>query len=268
MPVRQASRPASVRGSFRQAFSLVELLVVLAIVALLIAILLPSLSKAREQANRTRCLNNIRQIGTSLIVYVTDFGDYPVLEATARTGKEAVDPSQPVFFAARRSGLLALRPAHGIEKFNLACPDGWASRGNSNYYEAQGISRAGTAFMDYAYWPWRFAPTKEWTVRTASFKYRQEKGTKIIVSDIVTDVSGAPAKVLADVGSGNHGSNHSGAMQVVPRTDGRANRLGTVNRIRGTGASVLFSDNHAEWYATEKLTQQADGLCYPPLDRW
>jgi prepilin-type N-terminal cleavage/methylation domain-containing protein/prepilin-type processing-associated H-X9-DG protein len=64
----------------RSAFTLIELLVVIAIIAILAAILFPVFAQAREKARQSSCLNNMKQLGTGLYMYLGDFDStYPMV---------------------------------------------------------------------------------------------------------------------------------------------------------------------------------------------
>jgi prepilin-type N-terminal cleavage/methylation domain-containing protein/prepilin-type processing-associated H-X9-DG protein len=96
----------------RRAFTLIELLVVIAIIAILSAILFPVFTRARENARRTSCLSNMKQIGLGLMQYTQDYDERFAPNYPQNGVPDAVpdildtDPSKPsgVFQISANSG--------------------------------------------------------------------------------------------------------------------------------------------------------------------
>ena len=132
-------------------FTLIELLVVIAIIAILASMLLPALSKSREKARSTSCINLQKQWVLSYLQYTMDYDDYAVInwghnESFVKPISGAVDLNSPWGPRVTRS---ILCPNSAAQKFRdhpsgYTAPD--LAYGISLYYSDNSYARYALTF--------------------------------------------------------------------------------------------------------------------------
>lgn len=203
---------------------MLELLVVVSIIAVLVAILLPTLSKAREAANRTVCLSNVRQLAAMATVYATEHqGVFPIDARNESSNLIIPYLFRADMFTALRFG----KPAE--ENRTWQCP-------SRPVYRYQDLSTS----PDPVPYPYSYIQ--------CSYMYLGNGYRKPTANSFELDYTrrpqrlghrGPPAPIFADI-----------VQYHNPTVGGNGYSFNHTNRnspIRPSGANEAFTDGHAEW---------------------
>jgi prepilin-type N-terminal cleavage/methylation domain-containing protein/prepilin-type processing-associated H-X9-DG protein len=127
-------------------FTLIELLVVIAIIAILAAILFPVFARARENARRSSCMSNLKQIGIGIMQYTQDYDEVLPWYQTTTPTRGWADSVQPYIKSTQvfqcPSDVTGPPPIFGTDPAGANAVAGDSYYGASDYAINQNLSRA------------------------------------------------------------------------------------------------------------------------------
>lgn len=205
------------RKKHAKGFTLIELLVVIAIIALLMAILMPALNRAKKQAQKTRCLANLKQIGLAMHLYANDY-DYQLPRAELRPGiaiYTGIDMRWPILFMPYVGGLSDnVENYYELEIYN--CPN-YPLKEQTVDYCTNAFDLKGSSTEYFGFTKVDDFPRHATTIYMADYEYTPDVDhIKIILKDDPPDTMKVKMQSL-DVWNPNHLPSASDGSRRVAR---------------------------------------------------
>jgi len=241
-----ASRQDSAR---KNAFTLIELLVVIAIIAILASLLLPALARAKEKANTTSCLNNLKQLTLCWTMYLDDNNQTLVRNWTIGTdaapcawvvGDAAASPLGIQTNNIAKGALFQYNKSLGIYKCaaDHAVINGTSTPRVRSYSISTEMAWVNISDPSECSFPDNYDPTPGTPSPTSARKFNQ-----------IVDPAPAKASVFLDE---REDSIDNGAIGIYPISTGIGYWNVPATR-HGRGCNLSFADGHAEhWHWLDK----------------
>ena len=222
------------------AFTLIELLVVIAIIAILAAVLFPVFARARENARRSSCQSNLKQIGLGVMQYTQDYDEMFPLAVTTQNASSTTNQ--------RRGAFDAMQPYLKSTQI-FQCPsdpvEGSSDPNSVNYTD---------------YW---YNATLSWNQQTTGDLYNvsvsqaalKNSSLTVMVGDGTVDgatrrgTSSARSLGCSLTGDTNDSNPGYGVNNTpVTATGGCASGLGGGGQRHLEGINLAFADGHVKWF--------------------
>jgi prepilin-type N-terminal cleavage/methylation domain-containing protein/prepilin-type processing-associated H-X9-DG protein len=210
----------------RRGFTLIELLVVIAIIAILASILFPVFGRARENARRSSCLSNMKQLGLGFMQYTQDYDERLPL---AEHGTPATGGPGWIYYTVfpARDTAKAYRPDSGslypyIKSVQVyVCPSDTKGQNSGNSYSMNSCATDDASGFAVGKSLAAFEETSKWMLLSEE-------------SETGNLATGSPDDAYQDLNAKN-----------------------VISSRHLEGSNVTFMDGHVKWYQPDKIF--ADG---------
>jgi prepilin-type N-terminal cleavage/methylation domain-containing protein/prepilin-type processing-associated H-X9-DG protein len=235
-------------GSRDNAFTLIELLVVIGIIAVLISLVMPSINRAREQAFRTKCANNLRQLSFFMMTYAAAEHDHSLPRAVFDPKKDKLqldNAGKGVEDTFGNSGyvgennvpasLFLLFKRTNFEPGLLVCPSTEVEAGFVNEDRQQ------TSNWD------RYIDNVSYSLATPFPSTPALKAGFLWRNNLRSEFA-----LMADINPGTRGGSRPPNNTEGPAHDAPPYKLmqANSNNHRNRGQNVLYGDGHVQWQWT------------------
>lgn len=229
-------------SKLNRGFTLIELLVVIAIIALLAAILFPVFARARENARRSSCLSNMKQIGLGVHQYTQDYDErMPPYSADDGGASNTTTTAQK----AAAGWAVQLQPYLSSIQI-LQCPS----------ESHKGATTPNQNFSDYAY----NAEISGGAVNNLAFTtplsaFTYTTSTAMIWDGAVDGIANSWGTSINLDRAQNWTLYYLQADDSNPSTSYKAHYYASRRHL--DGMNITFVDGHAKWLVPEKVTAGA-----------
>lgn len=234
-------RPSVGQAQTHKGFTLIELLVVIAIIAILAAILFPVFGRARENARRSSCQSNLKQVGLGILQYVQDYDEnFPL----AVSGSTSAISSPPVGWADSIQPYLKSTQIYQCPSDSNGPNSNPTLAGYTDYWYNSNLSSSGDTTS-----PCNVA------VNIAALA----NAPLTIMNGDGESPNGTAAYRCSGAASVNAASYNNIAMPAASSTVGLVGTTAVVNRHL-EGVNFLFADGHVKWSKTNASSPR--GMIY------